>query len=292
MQPLNLPNRGKQQGYGGCLILHRQNIRAFSIIELLVVISVITALLAILLPALNTSRSQAKEIVCKNNLRQLTLAGGSYANDNYGHFVPAALDIYSANKHRWYGMRSDTNSPFDRTKGPLAAYLANMNIRCPQKAAFVKQLPSTKNFADYEEGCGGYGYNMIYLGSKIWSGGYEDQSCKFTATACEVRQPSQTLVFADTAMVKFANGSSYCIEYSFAEPRYFVINGEPDKTSWEPAPSIHFRHRRQANVGWVDGHISSEKMGRYDGTNSDGAKPSKFKVSWFEPMDNTLFDLN
>jgi hypothetical protein len=66
-------------------------------------------------------------------------------------------------------------------------------------------------------------------------------------------------MFADTAMAK----SGFYIEYSFAEPRYFV----------------------------VDGHVSSEKMGNYDGINPDGVSPSDMDLGWFEPMDNTLFDL-
>jgi prepilin-type processing-associated H-X9-DG protein len=256
-----------------------------------VVISVITILMAILVPILNTSRSQAKQVVCKNNLQQLITAGGSYTNDNSGYFVPAALDIYAANKHRWYGTRDDTNSPFDTTKGPLASYLANKTLSCPQKPKFTKQAPSPLGFLDYEEGCGGYGYNMIYLGSKIWLEGYEDQSCKSTAQSGEIRRPTETLVFADTAMAKLIGGDEYCIEYSFAEPRYFVLSGVPDTGSWNPSPSIQFRHRKQASVGWADGHISSEKMARYDGTNSDGSKPKKFNIGWFEPMDNTCFDL-
>jgi prepilin-type N-terminal cleavage/methylation domain-containing protein/prepilin-type processing-associated H-X9-DG protein len=266
--------------------------KAFSIIELLVVISVIAILMAILVPALNISRSQAKQIVCKNNLQQLIMANSSYANDNSGYFVPAALDILTTNKHRWYGTRGDTNSPFDTTKGPLASYLAHKTVGCPQKPRFTKQKPSQASFADYEEGCGGYGYNMIYLGSKIWIDGYEDQNCKSTANSSEVRRPTETLVFADTAMAKLIGGGEYCIEYSFAEPRYFVIKGNPDTGSWNPSPSIHFRHRRTASVGWVDGHISSEKMAKYNGTNSDGSKPAKFNVGWFEPIDNTMFDLN
>ena len=265
--------------------------KAFSLIELLVVISLIAMLMAILMPVLNISRSQAKEIVCKNNLKQLVLANNEYANDHLGYFVPAALDILTANEHRWYGVRSDANFPFDTTTGPLASYLANKSVVCPQRSAFAKRKPSQASFADYEEGCGGYGYNIIYLGSRIWIQGYEDQSCKSTARSSEVRRPALTLVFADAAMVKLVNGGECYTEYSFAEPRYFVMYGDAGTNSWEPSPSIHFRHRRQASVGWADGHVSSEKMGRYDGTNSDGAKPSKFNIGWFEPLDNSLFDL-
>ena len=96
-------------------------------------------------------------------------------------------------------------------------------------------------------------------------------------------------MFADTAMIK---EPGFYIEYSFAEPRYFLVNGQPVAGSgWNPSPSIHFRHRSWANVGWVDGHISSKEMARYDGVHN-GIKPTDMKIGWFEPMDNSLFDLD
>ncbi len=82
------------------------------------------------------------------------------------------------------------------------------------------------------------------------------------------------------------------IEYSFVESRYFVVNGEPVTDSgWDPSPSVHFRHRGQANVGWADGHVSFEKMGKYDGINDDETRPTDMDLGWFAPMDNTSFDL-
>ncbi len=98
-------------------------------------------------------------------------------------------------------------------------------------------------------------------------------------------------MFADTAMAKLDNGRPYYLEYSFAEPPYFVDNGEPD-TSWGYASaSIHFRHRDRANIGWADGHIDSRQMAEFDGTNVYGVKSSDMMLGWFEPIDNTPFDL-
>ena len=117
---------------------------------------------------------------------------------------------------------------------------------------------------------GRYGYNMIYIGSRIWIDGYEDQNCKVTTKDADIRRLAQTLMFADTAMAK----PGFYIEYSFAEPRYFVINGVPVTDSrWNPSPSIHFWHRGRANISWIDSHVSSEKIGKY-------VKSEKIPYNW------------
>ncbi len=262
--------------------------KAFTLVELLVVIAIIALLMSILMPALSTARAQGRQVVCKSNIHQLLLANIGYAAENHSNYAPAALDIFSANKHRWHGTRDDINSPFDPTKGPLADYLGDGRVkRCPQKVNFRHGYPWEW---DFEDGCGGYGYNMTYIGSRIWEY-YEDEKCRITTRDFEVRRPTETLMFADTAMAKLDNGRPYYLEYSFAEPPYFVVNGQP-ATSWGYAsPSIHFRHRGKANVGWVDGHVTSEKMAPFEEENIYDVKSSDMMLGWFEPIDNTLFDL-
>ncbi len=269
--------------------MYAGNKKAFTLVELLVVITTISLLMSILIPALAAARAQGKAAVCKSNIRQLILSNIGYATENDGSYVAAALDIIGANKHRWHGVRDNINSPFDPTKGPLAGYLADGRVKkCPRKINFRHGDPWEW---DFEDGCGGYGYNMTYIGSRVWSGGYTTQFCEVTTKDVEVGHPGQTLMFADTAMAKLDNGSPYYLEYSFAEPPYFVFNGQP-ATSWGYAsPSIHFRHRDKANIGWTDGHISSEKMVPFEEENAYGVKSSDMMLGWFEPIDNTPYDL-
>ena len=47
---------------------------AFTLVELLVVISIVALLIALLLPSIKRSRENARVVVCASNLRQLNIA--------------------------------------------------------------------------------------------------------------------------------------------------------------------------------------------------------------------------
>ena len=276
--------------------MREKKTKAFTLIELLVVISVIALLMAILMPALGTARSGSRALACKSNLRQLVIANIGYATENDGYYVQAASDMWdnAGGLHRWHGVRDALDEPFDPLRGPLIGYLGDGRVKeCPLVVDFVEGRDWNTNF---EQGCGGYGYNMTYIGSRlsqsaavsvqVWKDSYAR-----TARMTEVAAPAQTLMFADTAM---ANNGKSLIEYSFAEPPFTVYDGRP-VTDFYMSPSIHFRHRGQTNVAWVDGHIEPRRMvkadPKSDRANAYGINSADLNLGWFEPINNTLFDL-
>jgi prepilin-type N-terminal cleavage/methylation domain-containing protein len=92
----------------------------FTLIELLVVVAIIAVLVAVLLPALNSARAQAKKIQCLSQMRQIGIGFQAYTLDYHGRYPAAAQSHYQ----RWYHYllpymgrgKYDPNDPNDQAK--------------------------------------------------------------------------------------------------------------------------------------------------------------------------------
>jgi prepilin-type N-terminal cleavage/methylation domain-containing protein len=67
--------------------------KAFTLVELLVVIGIIALLIGILLPSLNKAREQARRVVCLSNMHQLAVTTAVYSTNNKGHYPVGVVDL-------------------------------------------------------------------------------------------------------------------------------------------------------------------------------------------------------
>lgn len=73
---------------------HEHESFGFTLIELLIVISIVSLLIAILLPALSKAKQSATSLVCLTHERQIATGISSYGSD-YKDYIPAAMDRLS-----------------------------------------------------------------------------------------------------------------------------------------------------------------------------------------------------
>lgn len=77
------------------LLRGRQSRRGFTLVELLVIITILAILLALLLPALSSGRNAARMTRCKSNLSQIVAGAINYASDHDGNwFYREGLEKY------------------------------------------------------------------------------------------------------------------------------------------------------------------------------------------------------
>ncbi len=123
--------------------------RGFTLIELLVVIAIIALLMAILMPALQRVKKQARKVACLANLRQWSLIWKMYCDDNDGYWLSGE----GGGSGRWW---------FEEMS---ELYTVEEKIRfCPQATRVVRP--------DLNQGIGGWGDQAWEVPGTDYRGSY------------------------------------------------------------------------------------------------------------------------
>jgi prepilin-type processing-associated H-X9-DG protein/prepilin-type N-terminal cleavage/methylation domain-containing protein len=218
----------------------RRMVAAFTLMELLVVMTILAVLAGVGFGGWNYYRGLATSAVCSSNLRQLSAAVGMYCSDNLGFFPPYVTDGENGRKNWFFGSESGGGSEgerdLDREAGPLYPYIREVGSIevCPGfDYGNAVWKPKFKG-ASY-----GYGYNW-HLGGQL--NGKPMNMARLSGG-------SRVIVFGDCGQVNTFQAPASRKNPMIEE--FYLIN-ETDKT-------IHFRHAKKANILFVDGHVEAFK---------------------------------
>lgn len=266
--------------------------KAFTLVELLVVIGIIAVLISILLPSLNKARQSALSIKNLSNLKQIGLGLEMYRNEHKRYPV-AAMPATVPPTPRW------------RWVDALYVYLKNTEIfmspgldeseRQRMKKPFAHTLNPDNSTNASTLYFGGYGYNWQYLGNgrfKPTATVLNNRSI-FYATGTQIRATSETIAVADTrgCQTGYAAGEGvYVIDpplqslnmgskgsrKSLDDPTttgnygYQGGNdGQNPKTGGERARPDE-RINQRVGVLFCDGHAEALTLKQLDDKNNDG----------------------
>ena len=104
-----------------------ENLKRFTLIELLIVVAIIAILAGMLLPALNAARQKAQTISCLNQQKQIVLGFISYANDFHSWSIGSYLTQSGSNVH-YIRFLTKAPSAKDEAENP-GCYLGYIEVK-------------------------------------------------------------------------------------------------------------------------------------------------------------------
>lgn len=238
--------------------------RAFTLVELLVVIGIIAILVAILLPALSKAKNQAAAVQCGSNLKQLGMAIVLYVNDNRGYAPWPASNAAGAKIDDWVWWRPlgdyqqfVQGRPPKFEDGPLGKYLkqsgdqAKALFRCPADTEWASRVAQSGYAGPYQ-----YSFTMndrfnFYQPN---SSGLPGNTSATPAAGFERKKFTQVRRGAQKALLGEEDNAT------INDGRWAI------RTNWPPTGAddrLSARHSGTANVLFCDGHV--DRMTPKDG---------------------------
>jgi prepilin-type N-terminal cleavage/methylation domain-containing protein len=230
--------------------------RAFTLVELLIVIAILVVLVAMLIPGLYRAIEEARFIVCLNNVRQLSTASFLFTSENKGRMPGPNWGGYpqstAPRQVGWLYASNQMHTIEGLKTGQLWPYLNNYKVyRCPL------DRPSGDPSSPDSRPAGGWP-NTRTLTSYTANGslcGYGGSPFDSATGQWQQRQLSEYS----------ANDILYW------EQREFVDDGQgslPNYGDWwdganSPDQGVTGRHRKRCAVGCMDGHVEKMPTDRY-----------------------------
>jgi prepilin-type N-terminal cleavage/methylation domain-containing protein/prepilin-type processing-associated H-X9-DG protein len=227
--------------------------KGFTLLELMVVLSIISLLLSVLLPSLRKSRQQAQAVICMNNIKQLGLAFILYGEDYNGYAMPSAVQQTSL---YWWGKK--LSDGIDHKQGFVWPYLKSGLGRksvyeCPAQpyGSYKLQGMPAGEKNDPKWITSTYGYNGYFLCPSQSGWPNLINLTDLWQKIINISSPSTVLVFADT-LIDLGPSGGIQNNFSLDPPKlYREKDGKWFANQW---PTTCFRHNEKTNAIFVDGH--------------------------------------